>query len=154
MITKKITLNELRNLVKDIIKEETEDKWVTKKITNGYDDAVMNTHFAIHKPTNGIARMWDYSSMLPKKPTEPSDKNNKRAMTMYKNKMEEYKVELKEVISNFNQSKDEYFYDDLKYEIGANMDKFNKSDFLIVQKDGLSKYNIDLKNYLLFIGEK
>ena len=149
----KITLNELKIMIKTIIKEEQENKYETKPIKNHGEDAKKNTHYAIHKATNAVATMWDYSDRYPEKPIPPKDKNNKRAMTIYKNKMEEYKYELKDAEGEFKLDKDAFFFDDLKDDVGGNMKKFNKADFIIVKKDDLEKRGINLDNYLQFIGD-
>jgi len=112
------------------------------------------THFAIHKATNSIASNWDYSDKMPKKPVLPKDKSNKRAVTIYNNKMAEYKEELKDINDEFKSAADDYFFYDLKDNVGGNMDNFKKSDFVIVTKDGLAKRGIDLNNYKKFIGQK
>jgi hypothetical protein len=160
----KMSLNELRTIIKRIIREEQEDQYETKPVKNHGKDAKMNTHFAIHKATNAIATMWDYSDMYPEKPmppNEPKDKTNKRAMTIYKNKMvdykddlEFYKDEVKEINDDFLTAADDYFYGDIKDTVGGNMKKFKKTDFVIVKKADLEKRGINLDDYLVFIGDK
>jgi hypothetical protein len=150
----KMSLNELRTIIKRIIREEQEDQYETKPVKNHGKDVKMNTHFAIHKATNAIATMWDYSDMYPKKPMPPANKDNKRAMAIYKNKMEEYKYELRDVEENFKLDKDAYFYGDIEDTVGGNMDKFKKADFVIVNKATLEKRGINLDDYKVFIGDK
>jgi cell fate regulator YaaT (PSP1 superfamily) len=84
----------------------------------------------------------------------PANKDNKRAMTIYKNKMEEYKYELKDAEDELKLDKDAYFFNDTEDTVGGNMDKFKKTDFVIVKKDDLAKRGINLDDYLVFIGDK
>lgn len=143
----KITLNELRTLIGEIIKEETnkEENFKVKQIKGKGSEVKNNTHFAIHKPSNSIANMWDYSDKYPKEPVKPSDTSNKRAMTNYKNKLENYKQELREINSEFSSDKNWYFYDDIK----DIFDDVKIKDFVIVKKNDLPKYGInsDLNDY-------
>jgi hypothetical protein len=137
---------------KPLIKENIE--FDLKPITGQGDQLKNATHFAIHKATNGIASNWDYSDRMPKKPIPPKDKSNKRAVTIYNNKMAEYKEELKDINDEFRSAANDYFFYDLENNVGGNMDNFKKSDFIIVTRDGLAKRGIDLNNYKWFIGQK
>jgi hypothetical protein len=137
---------------KSLIKENIE--FDLKPIVGQGDQLKDATHFAIHKATNGIASNWDYSDRMPRKPMPPKDKSNKRAVTIYKNKMAEYKEELKDINDEFRNAANDYFFYDLEDNVGGNMDNFKKSDFTIVTRDGLAKRGIDLNNYKWFIGQK
>jgi len=137
---------------KSVINENIE--FDLKPITGQGDQLKDSTHFAIHKATNGIASNWDYSDRMPKKPMPPKDKSNKRAVTIYKNKMAEYKEELKDINDEFRSAANDYFFYDLEDNVGGNMDNFKKADFTIVTRDGLAKKGIDLNNYKWFIGQK
>lgn len=137
---------------KSLIKENIE--FDLKPIVGQGDQLKDSTHFAIHKATNGIASNWDYSDRMPKKPMPPKDKSNKRAVTIYKNKMAEYKEELKDINDEFRSAANDYFFYDLEDNVGGNMDNFKKADFTIVTRDGLAKRGIDLDNYKWFIGQK
>lgn len=53
-----------------------------------------------------------------------------------------------------NDSKEDYFYYDVKDIVSGNVDKYVKSDFVIVQRKDLEKRGIDLNNYLVFVGQK
>jgi len=50
--------------------------------------------------------------------------------------------------------KDSYFWQDIKDEVEANVDKFKKSDYAIIERKNLSKKGIDLNDYLWFQGQK
>ena len=50
--------------------------------------------------------------------------------------------------------KADYFFIDMMDVLDGNIDKFKKSDYLIVTKKGLVNRGIDLNNYLLFQGQK
>lgn len=49
--------------------------------------------------------------------------------------------------------KDDYFFIDLRDDHEANVDRFRKSDFVIVTRKGLEKRGIDLNNYEFFKGQ-
>jgi hypothetical protein len=137
---------------KSILKENVE--FDLRPINGQADELKDYTHFAIHKATNGFVTGWDYSDKMPKKPVPPKDNSNKRAVTIYKNKMMEYKEELKDAISELKSEANHYFFDDVEDIVGGNMDNFKKSDFVIVTRDGLAKRGIDLNNYNWFVGQK
>ncbi len=137
---------------KSVINENIE--FDVKPIVGQGDQLKDSTHFAIHKATNGIASNWDYSDRMPRKPMPPKDKSNKRAVTIYKNKLAEYKEELKDINDEFRSAANDYFFYDLEDNVGGNMDNFKKADFVIVTRDGLAKKGIDLNNYKWFIGQK
>ena len=50
--------------------------------------------------------------------------------------------------------KDDYFWQDVRDNHEGNVDKFKKSDFIIVTRKNLSKKGIDLADYKSFVGQK
>ena len=63
----------------------------------------------------------------------------------------EYKGYDKEELDS---DKENYFWLDVKDEVEANVDKFRKSDYAIIERKNLSKKGIDLDDYLIFQGQK
>lgn len=51
-------------------------------------------------------------------------------------------------------SKDDYFFDDIKDTVESMVDKYKKSDYVIVTKKNLAKKGIDLNDYTVFRGQK
>lgn len=131
--------------------EKVASKFNVKNIKGREADYAHYTHFAIHKETSAIAFVYDYSDMYPKQPKQPLDKSNKRAVTIYKDKLEDYKVMLKEANEELNGDKIGYFYEDLKNEFGGEI-VFKASDYSIVAKTNLQKANVNLNDFNLFQG--
>ena len=130
-----------------------DSKYNLTPIRNHANDYNGYTHFAIHKLSNAIVMPFDYSDMMPKKPV-PTANTTPRAKAIYKQKLDEYKQEMKRVQAELNQFKKDYFIDEIRDEIDYLLDApFKASDYTIVTKDGLAKYGIDLNNFMLFKGD-
>lgn len=123
-------------------------------ISSEIDKAAMELDKAWKKQGYAKGGQIDYETAIAKDGVKLHRKNTHFAIHKPTNSIAEawnYKGYDKEELM---ESKDDYFYEDLRNIYGDDMDKFKKSDFAIVEKKNLPKYNIDLNEYSVFRGQK